>query len=58
MRPSSWWWAGRLAARPDLGADDVAQLAARARQDAGGLNMSSGGNGSTSHLAGEVGRLV
>jgi len=42
-----------LTARPGLGVDNVAQLVERARQSPGGLNLSSGGNGSTSHLAGE-----
>jgi len=42
-----------LTVRPDLGVDTVAQLVERARQNPGGLNLSSGGNGSTSHLAGE-----
>lgn len=42
-----------LAIRPSLGVKSVEELLAMARREPGKLNVASGGNGSTSHLAAE-----
>jgi len=43
-----------LVAHPSLGLRDVAALLARARERPGALTYASGGNGTSSHLAGEL----